>query len=114
MTPRTAGEFTVGPGDARIPALATVIESRNRLRLCRTPQFDTGDILKQRSKEGSMPRHYIRIPPFIEEWFPGGAPANWRRAAFDDATAQGTCLVVELLPANDKGTRAAVHVLPQE
>jgi hypothetical protein len=56
-----------------------------------------------------MPRHYVKIPPLIQQWFPGGAPTNWQQVAFDDATERGKCLVVEVLPPNARGVRAALH-----
>jgi hypothetical protein len=33
-----------------------------------------------------MRRHYVKVPPLIQQWFPGGAPQNWQQIAFDDAT----------------------------
>src|SRR5437667_7135534 len=56
-----------------------------------------------------MRRHYVKVPPLIQQWFPGGAPSEWQRLAFDDATERGTCITVEPLPANDRGVRAALH-----
>ncbi|MEZ5285562.1 MAG: hypothetical protein R2712_12320 [Vicinamibacterales bacterium] len=56
-----------------------------------------------------MARHYIKVPEFVRDYFPGGAPANWREAIVADATDDGTRLTVEPLPANDRGPRIAVH-----
>ena len=56
-----------------------------------------------------MRRHYVKIPPLIQQWFPGGAPPKWQQIAFDDATEKGTCLVVESLTPNARGVRAALH-----
>ena len=54
-------------------------------------------------------RHYVRIPPNIQNWFPGGAPPNWRDVAFNDLTEAGCCMHVETLLPNAGGVRSAVH-----
>lgn len=55
-----------------------------------------------------MPRHYLKVPNTIQNWFPGGAPADWRARAFDDVTERGTRLTVVTIPSNDQGPRLAV------
>ncbi len=55
-----------------------------------------------------MRRHYLKVPVTIQQYFPGGAPENWRVAAFEDATEGGTRLTSTLIPANDQGPRVAL------
>src|SRR5687767_14168877 len=55
-----------------------------------------------------MRRHYLKVPVTIQQYFPGGAPENWRLAAFEDATEGGTRLTSTLIPANDQGPRVAL------
>jgi len=56
-----------------------------------------------------MARYYIKVPEFVRDYYPGGAPANWREAIVADATDDGKRMTVEPLPANDRGPRIAVH-----
>ena len=56
-----------------------------------------------------MQRHYVKVPSTIQQYFPGGAPENWRAAAFEDATEGGTRLTLTTIPANDQGPRLAVY-----
>ena len=56
-----------------------------------------------------MRRHYLKIPTTIQYWFPGGAPADWRTRAFDDATEKGTRLTFHALRPSAEGPRAAVY-----
>jgi len=56
-----------------------------------------------------MRRHYVKVPSTIQQFFPGGAPENWRAAAFEDATEGGTRLTLTTIPANDQGPRLAVY-----
>ena len=53
-------------------------------------------------------RHYIKIPPSVAEWVPDGADGDWRDRIVKDV-AGGGHLVVEPMPSNDLGVRAAVH-----
>lgn len=53
--------------------------------------------------------HYLKVPPSIERWVPGGARARWQQDIFNDLTERGTRLVLEPIPGNDLGVRAAVH-----
>lgn len=55
-----------------------------------------------------MRRHYLKVPGTIQQYFPGGAPENWRAAAYEDATEGGTRLTLTLIPANDQGPRLAL------
>jgi serine/threonine protein kinase len=55
-----------------------------------------------------MRRLYLKIPPSLQQYFPGGAPVDWRERAFKDATEAGTKLTMLELPANDLGPRAAL------
>ncbi|MCY4119889.1 MAG: hypothetical protein OXG72_03100 [Acidobacteria bacterium] len=55
-----------------------------------------------------MKRHYITIPPSVAAWVPDGAKGNWRDRIVQDV-AGGNVLVVEPMPSNDLGVRAAVH-----
>ena len=52
--------------------------------------------------------HYLKIAGNLFEWIPGGAVGDWQQQLFDDATYRGTKMVVERLPPNDKGVRAAL------
>ena len=56
-----------------------------------------------------MQRHYVKVPSNIQQSFPGGAPDNWRAAAFEDATEGGTRLTLTTIPGSDPGTRLAVY-----
>ncbi len=55
-----------------------------------------------------MRRHYLKIPSTIQMYYPGGAPSDWRVRAFEDATENGTRLVISDLPPGDQGVRAAL------
>ena len=52
-----------------------------------------------------IPSHYLQIPFSLQEWFPGGAPENWRNVIHDDAWKGGGRLILETLPPNDHGDR---------
>ena len=54
-------------------------------------------------------RHYLKIPAFVAPWYPGERPDDWRTAIFNDVTDHGKGMVVEPLPSNAKGARAAIH-----
>jgi len=56
-----------------------------------------------------MPSYYLKIPTTIQYWFPGGAPADWRTRAFDDATEKGTRLTYHALRPNAEGARLALY-----
>ena len=56
-----------------------------------------------------MRRHYLKIPVTIQQYFPGGAPIDWRQKAFDDATECGTRLTFHQMPPNALGPRVAVY-----
>lgn len=55
-----------------------------------------------------MKRYYIQIPPSVAAWVPDGADGDWRDRIVRDV-AGGSRLVVEPMPSNDRGVRAAVH-----
>lgn len=55
-----------------------------------------------------MKRHYIKIPPSLAPRVPGGAEGDWRGRIVRDV-ADTDRLVVEPMPSNDLGVRAAVH-----
>lgn len=55
-----------------------------------------------------MKRHYIKIPPSVAQWVPDGDEGDWRSRIVRDVTG-GDHLVVEPMPSNDLGVRAAVH-----
>ena len=48
------------------------------------------------------------IPPSVSAWVPDGAEGDWRDRIVTDV-AGGNCMVVEPMPSNDLGVRAAVH-----
>ncbi|NQW03678.1 MAG: hypothetical protein HQ485_06585 [Acidobacteria bacterium] len=50
-----------------------------------------------------MRRLHLEIPPSLEQYYPGGAPADWREHAFRDATESGTKLTMLELSVNDLG-----------
>ena len=56
-----------------------------------------------------MVRHYVIVPAFLREYFPGGAPDDWRETVVADATDGGTRLTIEPMPPNERGPRIAVH-----
>ena len=56
-----------------------------------------------------MPSHYLKIPSAIQYWFPGGAPADWRTRAFNDATEKGTRLTYHALRQSAEGPRLALY-----
>ena len=56
-----------------------------------------------------IPSHYLQIPSSLQEWFPGGAPENWRNVIHDDAWKGGRRLILETLPPNDRGDRVAIR-----
>ena len=56
-----------------------------------------------------IPSHYLQIPFSLQEWFPGGAPENWRNVIHDDAWKGGRRLILETLPPNDRGDRVAIR-----
>ena len=55
-----------------------------------------------------MKRHYIKISPSVATWVPDGVEGDWRGRIVTDV-AGGSRLVVEPMPSNDLGVRAAVH-----
>jgi hypothetical protein len=55
-----------------------------------------------------MRRLYLKIPPSLQQYFPGGASPDWRERAFKDATEGGTKLTMLELVPNDLGPRAAL------
>ena len=55
-----------------------------------------------------MKRHYIKISPSVATWVPDGVEGDWRGRIVMDV-AGGSRLVVEPMPSNDLGVRAAVH-----
>ena len=56
-----------------------------------------------------MARHYIKVPAFVRDYFPGGAPDNWREAIVADATDGGRRMTIEPMLPNERGPRIAVH-----
>ncbi len=56
-----------------------------------------------------MARHYVKVPAFLRDYFPGEAPDNWRETVVADATDGGHRLTVEPMPPNERGPRIAVH-----
>ena len=56
-----------------------------------------------------MARHYVKVPAFLRDYFPGGAPDNWRETVVADATDGGKRLTIEPMPPNERGPRIAVH-----
>ena len=55
-----------------------------------------------------MKRYYVKISPSVAAWVPDGAEGDWRGRIVTDV-AGGSRLVVEPMPSNHQGVRAAVH-----
>lgn len=55
-----------------------------------------------------MKRHYLKIPASVATWMPDGAEGDWRGRILADIEGDGR-LVVERMPPNDLGDRAAIH-----